>query len=613
MLALAVLAGYPLLLLVQGIDFTDMGFNLSNQWLLLEDADSYRHGHLFYLSNLLGGLWLAISEPLGLLGARLGWALVLYATMYAAYRTLEPFGSRAAILGGLVVALLWNSRIGTTWISYNSLTALFFTFAALNLVRGVSGDRPRAVLVAGALLGIAPFIRLPSVLAFAMVAVIPLYAHLAGRDRSWTTRHVGRFVLGYAAGAAAVLLLMLILGHLPLYWESLVTRFSASTGDESYAYSGGKLIGKLLLDYENVFLALVTSLPVLLLGAWSLSGRWHWQIVGLTVIAIIWWVLAGQLFFPLMPFLVALLVVVAVLGGIFLSGRIGDGGRFQAVPFVLGTFALIMLGFYFTRAKWSWFVPGILYVALAYRYWRARDADDRLITVVAAMLLAITPLGSGNGIINAIFGMWLAIPLALMTLVDAVRAAAERPWYRRGALVVTIVMCTSLVLVALTNAGDSAYRDSKDRGRMTVSIDHPLLRGILTTPERAQVVDELMSALPGFVSAGDPLLLHGDCPLLHFVSRTRPVLGSSWNGVYNERMFNERLRVFEESDPSLPVVLISKGSCRDREWPDKKRITLDGYKTGITLHGFMSRHAYRKRWENGFFEIWSLTPARSRG
>jgi len=612
-LALVVLAAYPLLFIVQGIDFTDMGFNLSNQWLLLEDADSYRHGHLFYLSNFLGGLWLAVSAPLGLVGAKLGWALVIYGTMYAAYRTLEPYGDRAGLVGGLIVAMLWSTRLGTTWISYNSLTALFFTCAALLLVRGLTGDRTPPVVAAGALLGAAIFVRLPNLLAFALVAVVPLYAYLARHDRRWALRQVGAFVLGYGAGVAAVLLLLLVLGHLPLYWESLGARFFAATGDESYEYSGGKLIGKLLRNYADLAYALLLTLPVLLLAARALSARWHWQLVGLVGIAVLWYLLMGQLYVAPRMFMTLLLVAVLVLAAMFWLRRAADGAPVQMVSFIIGTGLLMALGYYFTRLHWPSSVPGMLYAALAFRFWRTPGADDRLVTVVAAMILAITPLGSGNGIVNAIFGMWLAIPLALMTLLDVARAAAPRLWYRRSAVALVAVTCASLVLLALDNAGIAAYRDSHDRTRMTATIDHPFLRGALTTPERARVVDELLGVLPDYVAPGDPLLLHGDCPLLHLLSRTRPVLGSTWNGVYNERMFNELLRGYEQSEPANPVVLIANGSCRDRNWPEQQRITLTGYRTGLELHEFMGRHAYELRWENKFFEIWSPVPSGARG
>jgi len=604
MLAVAALGVYPLLFLSQGIDFTDMGFNLSNQWLLLEDAGSYVHGHLFYLSNFLGGLWLRVSQPLGLLGAKLGWAAVIYATLYASYRTLKPFGARAGLLAGLGIALLWNTRIGTTWISYNSLTALFFTLAALFLVRGLTRERSASVLAAGALLGAAPFVRFPNVLAFALVAAIPLYAYLSGRPGLWPLKFSVRFVLGYALGAAAVLLLMLALGHLTLYWDSLSARFAASASDPSYDYSGNKLVARLLQDYRQLLYVSAIALPVMLLGARALANRWYWQLAGLAALAMLWYAWLGYRFFAPQWFAAELLIVIFAIALIFWMRRFGEESRLQMLPFVIGTAILILLGYQFTRLQWAWLVPGCLYAALGVRYWRATGADDRLVTVVAAMILALTPLGSGNGMLNALFGMWLAIPLACMLLFDEVRGAASRPWYRRAALVVMVAAGTSVTLVALDNASVAAYRDSSDRMRMTARVDDAFLRGVLTTPERALVVGELMREMPQHVTAGDPLLLHGDCALLHLLSRTRPVLGSSWTGVYNARMFRQKLLDFEQRNTTPPVVLLSKGSCRAREWPLRIGITHAGEQTRRDLFAYMGRHAYQLSWQNAFFEIW---------
>ena len=289
-----------------------------------------------------------------------------------------------------------------------------------------------------------------------------------------------------------------------------------------------------------------------------------------------------------------------------------DGSSLQMVPFVIGTGILIALCYDFMRMQWIWLVPSLLYAVLGFRYWRVRGAEDRLVTLLAAMILAITPLGSGNGMINAIFGMWLAIPLAVMTLVDEVAAAAPRPWYRRAALVICVVTCTSLTLLALDNVAVAAYRDSADRARMTATIDHPYLRGVLTTPERAMVVAELLGALPDYVAPGDPMLLHGDCALLHLLSGTRPLLGSTWTGVYNPRMFHQKLRDFEQSNTAPPVILLSKGSCRAREWPVRRAITQTGEQTRRDLAAYMGRNGYRLRWQNYFFEIWTPASAKAK-
>ncbi len=49
---------------------------------------------------------------------------------------------------------------------------------------------------------------------------------------------------------------------------------------------------------------------------------------------------------------------------------------------------------------------------------------------------------------------------------------------------------------------------------------------------------------------------------------------------------------------------MGKGSCRDREWPTRIRITPAGFHMGKEVHRYMSEHGYRLRWQNAFFEIW---------
>ena len=150
----------------------------------------------------------------------------------------------------------------------------------------------------------------------------------------------------------------------------------------------------------------------------------------------------------------------------------------------------------------------------------------------------------------------------------------------------------------------ATYRDSSDRAQMFVTVDHPFLRGVLTTPERAIVVSELMAELPKHVSPGDALLLHGGCALVHLLAKTRPVLGSTWNGVYNSRMFSEKLRNYDLGDAVQPPILLSKGSCRARQWPKVLRATATEVQTRQELASYMWSHGYALRWQNAFFEIW---------
>ena len=231
--------------------------------------------------------------------------------------------------------------------------------------------------------------------------------------------------------------------------------------------------------------------------------------------------------------------------------------------------------------------------------------DERLLVIVAALLMAVTPLGSSNGIVNAIFGMWIAIPLAFMTLFDWVRAESSHRWYLRRPFVYCAVASASLLSAALNHAIGATYRDSSNRSRMYARIDQPYLQDALTTPERAIVVTELMGELPKYVSPGDSLLIHGGCALVHLLTQTRPVLGSTWNGVYSTRMFHEKLTSYDKTNSRPPPILLSKGSCRAREWPSVLVATPTEAETRHELISYMKKHDYRLRWQNAFFEIWT--------
>lgn len=107
---------YCLLWIRQGIDATDEPANLTRHWLFL-------HGYLEpgskWFSRVLVGLWLELSAPLGLFGARLGWALI------QGLSALAAFGNCIACLAGPRQAwACWPQRCLSTAMASWPLTAI---------------------------------------------------------------------------------------------------------------------------------------------------------------------------------------------------------------------------------------------------------------------------------------------------------------------------------------------------------------------------------------------------------------------------------------------------------------------------------------------------------
>lgn len=60
---------FPVFFIFQGLDFTDMGFVLVSSRDTLADPGNLP-GYTTFLSMFINGLWMRISEPWGLLGAK---------------------------------------------------------------------------------------------------------------------------------------------------------------------------------------------------------------------------------------------------------------------------------------------------------------------------------------------------------------------------------------------------------------------------------------------------------------------------------------------------------------------------------------------------------------
>lgn len=54
------------------------------------------------------------------------------------------------------------------------------------------------------------------------------------------------------------------------------------------------------------------------------------------------------------------------------------------------------------------------------------------------------------------------------------------------------------------------------------------MRSILTSPERAHIIDATADGVQTIAPAGSEVLIYGSAPMLHYLTSTRPVLGNSW-------------------------------------------------------------------------------------
>ena len=142
---------------------------------------------------------------------------------------------------------------------------------------------------------------------------------------------------------------------------------------------------------------------------------------------------------------------------------------------------------------------------------------------------------------------------------------------------------------------------------MTATVEHPLLTGVLTTNERAKVMQELLDELRKYVKPGDFIFAYEEISLIYFLTQTRTYLYHTWPMLEQPANFKKLIEKAEIERPLLPVVVRAKASTSARHWPNNLDEGLEPYERETSnrqlAEVFLKRHQYVKIWENLFFEI----------
>ncbi len=564
----AVTFAWLMLFVWQGLDFTDMGFWLTGYQQLYAHPDRSLTT-VCWLSSFIGH-WVGIVFGGSVIAYRLGYVVVVTISAITAYWILASRLGHSRTLAAMVLLTVGFTRVtGCNWIGYNDLTALFYLAGAALLYLGLTANRRRLVVLAGVVLGANTFIRFPNVLGLTLVAAIWLQAW-AGR---WTLRKVGAesawFLGGFLSGLTLILGLVILHGHATLYLQAIQGLFGVAVDGSSH-HPGSGLLKGFIYDHVQAFVEALSVLTV-----------WGW-----------------------------------------IANWVSKQKRLWATCALAASVLPLFFIIYF-RHHWLWCITGICYavllmiVVLNLR----RDKPLALLAFIAAMVLFLAPLGSNLGMANAIFGMWLALPLTLAWLWQSAGRALQVQFNARGdgfeadglftmgprgfrVLAMTFVL--ALLLQSLASAWRQTFRDSQNRLSMTHSVAHPLLRGTYTTAARAKAVTELLAAMSHFTRPGDEVLAYNGMPLTYFLTQTHSWIGVSWPDFDDAEGIAVLLRKKELSGARLPCIVRASRTTYGECWPTGSQALETWWhqdEPRRVFGEFERRNGYAVAWSNGFFEV----------
>ena len=319
--AIALLTLWQLVIAVFGVDLCDSGYYLTFFDNIFKAPEAVEYNFMYYLSGVAGGVLNAVLPEGGKwMAMRVAGVLCnagAMAIMACALRRVLP--ATAVIMGFLMVVA---SLVMYPFTFNNDLmSALLWVAALACMFKGLTHGRWRSLLLAGVLVGVNTFTRIPNVLAIGL-AVMPFVAHFYNKcpwRECW--RQCGTFLAGAAVGILAVIGMMMALGHWEIFVQNMADLLGIVTGSSGAAtHNAGGLVAVMLGFYWQCLLVglkmAVLWLPLCL--AWRYVGnrwlRWMlWLAVAIVSLYFMWH--QSHIMHPLWVMCVVGIVWVIIKGG----------------------------------------------------------------------------------------------------------------------------------------------------------------------------------------------------------------------------------------------------------------------------------------------------------
>lgn len=232
-LTLVLLFGFQLLNIVYGFDIHDTGFHLVAYENVFSAPDSVAYNFMYYFNTLFGGAIMYVFPDMSVLGFRIIGALFVLFTLVIIFVTLRNtipvihllLGSILVVAGYVNLPYSFNNAI---------LSCCLYAISIVLLYQGLIKENKLLVLLGGIIVGINIFTRIPNVLAVGLVFVILLYKIYYFKVNSVDWKNASCFLIGVSLGIFTVFCIMIRMGHIDIFMNSLLVVFSMAGGESSH-------------------------------------------------------------------------------------------------------------------------------------------------------------------------------------------------------------------------------------------------------------------------------------------------------------------------------------------------------------------------------------------
>jgi hypothetical protein len=425
------------------------------------------------------------------------------------------------------------------------------------------------ILLSGLLFGISVFFKLSNLSALAFYILIPFSCFLNKQNFRGILSKSLFWLVGFAGGMIVILFLIWHTGHLDLFLNNL--SFVSSMGNDVHSSHGLKtMFFSYISGYLNAFICLILFILVVW-GYLKLTNKFH------------------QLF--------------------------SNNNQFFLLLFVGGLVVLLSISLevvFWSKVRYLFLALMIVQGSLQIVDKNSRN-EIRLLSFAGLILLLIAPLGSDSGLEKSIWGMWVLGPMVLTMPIDLKKLNLFRmPISINQSRFLKRVLALVILLSAIIYAWQNTYFDAGSRNQKTYSIQHPKMKCIYTSHERAKVVNELIHEAFPKIENEKYLLAFIEIPMMNYLSDKKPFISTSWPKLYyNPQTFRLKLEEALDRRKIFPAIIRQKQNTMMAFWPGSPDPEYLNYPESLSkwsehgkiLNEFIAQHNYQVVWENEMFQL----------
>lgn len=567
-ITLVIVVLLQLLLAFQGFDVCDDGFVLTFYQQIFSNPESVEYNFLYWFSGIIGGLWYLLYEDGGILWFRLLGIIVNTTTFYLSYKILSSYIKKEFLLLALAMALFVND-FGFLTYYHNYLTALMVILIIYVLNNSVVNNSLRLYVLAGVLLSINVFTRIPNLALFSLILVVPYAYYLRKESALKAIKPLLCIGLGSVIGFLIVYITLSLLGQLEIMKNALLTiNDLGNTADSSH-------------NFKSVFIA----------------PYFNYLGIGLETLKLI--------------------LIVALL--YFMRRFIPNN---KIVTLITSVFAIILFVFWFHTDDiypiYSLCLIGSVMILLMKKV----NHKIKYLGLLSFLTLITISLGTGGGIKNSGFmGIWIGLPL-FFYVINNLNLTFQNSKHlenfqklklsKSSVHLFLYAIGTAFLLLKAYNISQQSYFDMGSRSDKTYAINSSLAKGVYTTERRADIINELLVNLDKYVEPNDHLMVYDKIPMVHFLTETKPYMYNPWVWIYDYNSFEKKLHKAEIEIPVLPIVVQQKFEtiyAFSEPIPDymstqKENNNSHSNERNAIMNAFLNRNNYKIVWSNAYFNIY---------